>query len=69
LRRVVLIAHYGCAYYADRLGQSPEDCLPAELEDLQAAAEFLRERFRGVRVETYLAMRRGVGPSFHPVEA
>jgi hypothetical protein len=67
LRRVVLIAHYGCAYYAELLREGPEDCLPAQAEDLQTAAEALRKWFRGLRVETYLAMRHGVSLSFHPV--
>lgn len=69
LRRVVLIAHYGCAYYAERLGKGPEDCLPAQAEDLHAAAEILRQRFRGIGVETYVAMRQGVRLSFHPLDS
>jgi hypothetical protein len=67
LRRVVLIAHYGCAYYAELLGRGPDDCLPAQAEDLRTAAEALREWFRGIGVETYLAMRRGGSLSFHQV--
>jgi hypothetical protein len=68
LRRVVLIAHYGCAAYAALLGKGPDDCLPAQAEDLGTAAAALREWFRGVGVEAYLAMRRGVIVSFHPVD-
>jgi hypothetical protein len=68
LRRIVLIAHYGCAYYGELLHQGPDDCLAAQAEDLRAAAEALREWFSAVRVETYLAMRRGVVLSFHPME-
>jgi hypothetical protein len=68
LRRVVLITHYGCAYYADLLGQAPDDCLPAQADDLRTAAAALREWFRGVGVEAYLAMRRGVSLSFHQVD-
>src|SRR5262245_3227862 len=68
LRRVVLIAHYGCAYYAELLGQGPDDCLPAQAADLRTAAAALRKWFGGVWVETYLAMRRGVSLSFHPVD-
>jgi hypothetical protein len=67
LRRVVLIAHYGCAYYAELLRRESEDCLPAQVDDLRAAAEALRAWFQGVGVETYLAMRRGVSLSFHRV--
>ncbi len=69
LRRVVLIAHYGCAYYADLLRKSPDDCLLTQAEDLQTAAEALRAWFRGVGVESYLAMRCGVSLSFHQVGA
>jgi hypothetical protein len=67
LRRVVLIAHYGCAYYAELLRRESDDCLPAQVEDLQAAAEALRSWFQGVGVETYLAMRHRVSLSFHQV--
>jgi hypothetical protein len=69
VRRAVLIAHYGCAYYAEVLGQGPDDCLPAQAEDLRTAAAALREWFRGISVEAYLAMRRGVRLSFHQVDA
>jgi hypothetical protein len=69
LRRVVLIAHYGCAYYAELLGKGPEECLPQQAEDLRAAAEALREWFGGVAVETYFALRRGLSLSFHQVDA
>jgi hypothetical protein len=67
LRRVVLIAHYGCAYYADLLRKSPDDCLPAQAEDLRTATAALRAWFRGVGVESYFAMRRGLSLTFHPV--
>jgi hypothetical protein len=69
LRRVVLIAHHGCAYYAELLGMDPDDCLPAQAEDLRTAAAALREWFRGIGVETYLATRRGVRLSFHQTGA
>jgi hypothetical protein len=67
LRRFVLISHYGCAYYAELLCREADDCLPAQLDDLRAAAEALRAWFQGVGVETYVAMRRGVSLSFHQV--
>jgi hypothetical protein len=68
VRRVVLIAHYGCAYYADLLGQGPDDCLPAQAADLRTAAGALREWFRGIGVEAYLGLRRGVRLSFHQMD-
>jgi hypothetical protein len=67
LRRVVLIAHYGCAYYAELLRRESEDCLPAQVDDLGAAAAALRAWFQGIGVETYVAMRRGASLSFHRV--
>ena len=65
LKRVVLITHYGCAVYAEQLQQKPDDCLPIQMEDLRAVAETLRRRFESVKVEAYLAMRRGAALSFH----
>jgi hypothetical protein len=67
LERIVLIAHYGCAYYADLLGADAEGCLPAQQEDLRTAANTLRGWFAGVRVDGYVAMRSGTDLSFHPV--
>jgi hypothetical protein len=65
----VLIAHYGCAYYAELLGQGPDDCLPAQADDLRTTAAALREWFRGIDVEAYLALRRGGRLSFHQMDA
>ena len=59
LERVVLISHYGCAFYGHLLGMDAEGCLPAMREDLDIAAGTLRGWFAGIRVETYLAMREG----------
>jgi len=59
LERIVLIAHYGCALYGRRLGKGPRECLPAQRADLRAAAAVLRRRYRGMRVESYLAMHEG----------
>jgi hypothetical protein len=65
LKRIILITHYGCAAYAERLQQKPDDCLPVQMEDLHTVAEKLRRRFDGVKVDAYLAMRRGSAVSFH----
>lgn len=68
LRRVVLIAHHGCAYYTELLEKDPADCLQAQVNDLQAAMEALRAWFPpGIGVQSYLAMRRGSSLSFHQV--
>lgn len=65
LERIVLITHYGCAYYIHRLGQSPRDCLAAQAQDVHTAAAALGSWHPGVRVEGYLAMRTGNCLSFH----
>jgi hypothetical protein len=65
LDRIVLITHYACALYAQRLGRSPEDCLPEQMKDVERAAAVLREWYPGMRVEGYLAMRRDRSLSFH----
>jgi hypothetical protein len=67
LQRIVLIAHYGCAYYAELLKRDAGSCLPNQLEDLRTAAEALRDWFPNVQVETYLAMRRERLLSFHQI--
>ncbi len=68
LERIVLITHYGCAAYSHRLHLSAEECLPAQIQDLQMAARSLRDWYDGMRVEGYLAMRRGRMLSFHELE-
>jgi hypothetical protein len=68
LERVVLITHYGCAWYGDRLQQSPDECLPAQAEDIQAAGAALQSWYPGLKVEAYLAMRRQEWVSFHPLD-
>ena len=65
LERIVLITHYGCAFYAEKLGQAPDACLPVQLNDLTKAAEALRLWYPELTVETYLAMRQGTCLSFH----
>jgi hypothetical protein len=41
LKRIVLITHYGCAHYGERLQKSPDDCLAAQVKDVAAAAKAL----------------------------
>src|SRR5687767_7080599 len=65
LERIVLITHYGCAEYGQRLERPPLECVPAQLDDLNTAAEVLRAWYPGIGVEGYLAMRRGRALSFH----
>src|SRR6266436_9043642 len=35
LERTVLITHYGCAYYGERLKGSPDECVPAQTADIR----------------------------------
>jgi hypothetical protein len=68
LERVVLITHFGCAWYGHRLKQSPADCLSAQTEDVESAAAALRGWYPGMRVEAYLAMRQQEWVSFHQLD-
>jgi hypothetical protein len=68
LEQIVLITHYGCAWYGERLGQPADECLPTQADDLRAAAATLREWYPGLRVETFLAMRTHDWFSFHQVD-
>jgi hypothetical protein len=55
LRRAVLIAHYGCAYYLHRHAGDAESVLPIQIQDLHDAASALRNWYPDLRIETYLA--------------
>jgi hypothetical protein len=66
--RVVLITHYGCAWYADRLGSSPDECLPAQEQDVAIAAATLRSWHPHLQVDAYLAMRSHDWFSFHELD-
>jgi hypothetical protein len=65
LERIVLINHHGCAVYRERLQLGPDECLPKQMDDLRMATATLHGWFPDVRVEAYLAMRRGSHLSFH----
>lgn len=68
LERVMLITHYGCAWYGRMLNQGPDDCLASQAEDMTTATAMLRGRYPTLKVEAYLAMRRQDWVSFHPLE-
>jgi len=55
LRRAVLIAHYGCAYYLHRHRADAESVLSTQIEDLRDAAITLSNWHPGLQVERYLA--------------
>ena len=66
LTRVVLIAHGGCAFYAQKLGLTEPALEQQQVQDLQGVAAALREA--GVeRVETYLARVAGERVGFEAV--
>jgi hypothetical protein len=68
LERIVLITHYGCAWYGHQLQRSPVQCLSAQVEDVEAAAAVLQGWYPGLRVEAYLAMRQNEWVSFHQLD-
>jgi hypothetical protein len=68
LERIVLISHYGCAYYAQRLNRPPDECLSFQTEDLSRAADTLKQWYPDIRVENFIAMRSGSQLSFHGVK-
>jgi hypothetical protein len=68
LEQIVLITHFGCAYYHQRCEKSSEENLPIQVEDVRAAAKMLRGWYPSMRVDTYLAMRRGNCLTFHGLD-
>ena len=65
LERVVLITHYGCAYYGQKLEKTPNGCLHAQRDDVRTAMDTLHRWYPDIRVEAYLAMRNDRLLSFH----
>lgn len=65
IQRIVLVGHYGCAFYREKLKKEADDCLPVQMADLRRAREAVKQRFPKLSVETYLAMRHGERLSFH----
>jgi len=68
LERIVLITHFGCAWYGHRLQRSPTACLSAQADDVSAAATTLERWYPGMRVDAYLAMRQHEWVSFHRLD-
>ena len=65
LERIVLISHYGCAFYAELCGRDPEGCVPVQLQEMRDGTSLLKRWFPELTVEAYLAMRRGNNLTFH----
>jgi carbonic anhydrase-like protein len=68
LERIVLITHFGCAWYGHLLKKPAEECLPDQTKDVQKAATLLQGWYPGLTVEAYLAMRTRDWLSFHRIE-
>jgi hypothetical protein len=69
LERIVLITHYGCAYYRELLREPPERCVGGQMEDLRTVRNTLHDWFPNMQVDGYLAMQRGRSLSFHEMTA
>src|SRR5262249_12215305 len=67
LSRVVLIAHEGCAYYAQRLGIPAAAAPAAQREDLFRASRLV-ESLAGVRAEPYVARLAGAVVRFEALD-
>ena len=65
IQRVVLISHYGCAYYMHRLGRDADACVQTQIDDLKRATEAVNAHFPRVLVESFIAMRDETQMSFH----
>ncbi len=66
LRRVVLIAHEGCAYYRERLGIPDSSLLAEQGQDLQKARRAVRNVHEGIAVDTFFARMQGARIRFEP---
>ena len=65
LKRIVLITHWGCRYYADKYAAAAKEAFERQKSDVHSAARTLREWFKGISVDSYLAMQNGRLMSFH----
>jgi len=68
IKRVVLIAHEGCAYYAERLHVSPLQLHSQQIADLEKAVDRVRSFASHLAVEPFFAYRDGERVSFQLIE-
>lgn len=68
LERIVLITHFGCAFYGELLRMEPEAMLGIQLDDLRLAIDRVSEWFPQVTAEGYLAMREGNSLTFRRIQ-
>ncbi len=67
IRKVVLIAHAGCAYYSERLHLSGERAEAEQKDDLQKALWAVERLAPGIAVARYFARVEGERVIFEPV--
>ncbi|HET9317007.1 MAG TPA: carbonic anhydrase [Vicinamibacteria bacterium] len=67
IRKVVLIAHVGCAYYSRKLLLPPEQVEPEQLEDLQKARWGVERLVPGIEVAAYLLRVAGTEVAFDAI--
>jgi hypothetical protein len=67
LKRAVLIAHFGCAYYLHRHTGDAESLVPIQVQDLREAAGAISNWFPTIRVELFLARADGEAVSFQGI--
>jgi hypothetical protein len=67
-RRVVLVAHEGCAFYTERLRVSPLQLETQQHDDLVKAIRRVRQFGLNVHVVAFFARLRGQGLRFERVE-
>jgi hypothetical protein len=65
LERIVLITHFGCAYYTHRQERTPKECLKSQTDDVRSATATLNRWYPDIKVEAYLAMRNVNLMTFH----
>jgi hypothetical protein len=67
IRKVVLIAHVGCAYYSHRLALAPEKAEAEQIEDLQKAQWAVERIVSGIEIARYLLRVDGQEVGFETV--
>jgi carbonic anhydrase-like protein len=67
IRRVVLIAHVGCAYYSHRLALPPETAEREQLDDLQKAHWAVERVVPGIEISRYLLRVTGSQVAFQAI--
>lgn len=67
IRKVVLIAHVGCAYYSHRLLLTPDEAEAEQVDDLRKAVLAVDRIVPGIDVARYLLRVRGAEVAFETV--